>query len=536
MEFLAADALEGRETGTPGAALAANWVAYRFRRLGLQPVGPSFLQSFPAEPIHLDAERCAFSFPSPEGKTLRFSPGPDLQAHPGAPPGTAQGPLVFAGYGISAPEYDYDDLDGLDLQGAIALVFRWEPRAGDAEARFAGLTLTEHARLAHKVAELTQRGARAVLVASPPGWTQHEEAPGKLWWPADSQLFHQVMPLIRAQADPLDLAKTNFSPTDVSNQFFSVLQAQGPLQSSVPVVFLGQDLLRSLFAAVGQDPTAWVQEVDMAGAGNGFPLGIQAELQVHWQAPRRLGRNVVALLPGSDPAVANEIVLVSAHYDHVGQSTAGEIWNGADDNASGIAGLLAIAESLAQDPPRRPVLFLATDAEELGLLGAAHFLAGKLGAASNLDKVVRPCAALNLDMIGRSRNGEIQILGSHSSPEFARILETALEGLGLHPDLENEEFFERSDQAVFYRAGIPVLFLNTGEHPDYHTPQDTADRLHYSAMSAITVLARRLTQQLANAAAPPPFEDGYARLVPIFGRSPRPILAWSVKFEDRLDF
>ncbi len=527
LQHLSADAMEGRSTGSPGAHRAADWIVERYKTLGLQPLNGSYRQAFPAEPRRLDLEGCKLQV----GDSSPWEAGDWFLPHPSSPPGSVEGELVFVGYGLDSPEHSYNDFAGLDLEGKVALLLRWEPQAKDPKSPFDGKRLTPGARLSKKVRECEERGASAVLIAAPPGPAKRREAVGDSYWPNFSKLHQTLMPMLEVQAQLEELSKTNFTPADVADQLFCMLQAQAPLGTSIPVAFVGQPVLETAFSITDITVQEWVQETDRSLTGMGFPTGLPTNLKLQFAPLQREGVNLFAVLPGSDPVLSKEIVVLGAHYDHVGMNEEGEIWNGADDNGSGAVALLALAKSFVQEgAPKRTLLFIHFSGEEIGLLGAAWFLSAAHLPRENITAMV------NMDMIGRSLKGKVHVLGTKSSPIFPPLLQRATRGLDLYPSTESEEFFDRSDQVVFYLAGIPVIFFNTDEHEDYHTPRDTWERIHYPEMAAITTLARRISKDLANITKRPIFTDGYHRLRAVFGKRPKLLAPWPVPFEQRLDY
>ena len=530
----------GRATGTFEAGVAARWIEARFRRMGLVPVDGSYLHEFPAEPLRIDADASSLVLrPSDgDGEARSFRPGDGFLPHPSAPPGSVEGELVFAGYGIESAEFEYDDLFGLDLTGKVVLLFRLEPQAEDRESRFLGRRMTAEASLARKVKRCQERGAVAVLAASPPGVLSTDECPGAPFWPAYSAFFERLVPMLQIQADSTELADTNFTPADAAEQLFCMLQSSSPLGARIPVAYVSRAFVNAAFAAVGADPLAWVRETDISGAGDGFETPLTVKIAILHEEARRPGYNVVGVLPGSDPQLREEYIVVGAHYDHVGRNEEGVIWNGADDNGSGTVAMLALAESFARarsagqpgGAPRRSLAFVAFSGEEIGLLGSAWFL------ARDRIPVESTAAMVNLDMVGRALNGTVHVIGTKSAAILPKIVERSARDLELRYDFEGEEFFDRSDQVGFYYQRIPIVFFNTDEHEDYHRPSDVWDRIDYATASRITILARRVIQSLADLSKPPSFEDGYRRLQSSFGQSPRLTVPWPVPFEERLDF
>lgn len=257
-----------------------------------------------------------------------------------------------------------------------------------------------------------------------------------------------------------------------------------------------------------------------------------AELDLRVSPVESFTSNVLAALPGGDPALAREIVVVGAHYDHLGMGGSGSlepepgaIHNGADDNASGVATLLESARILTRGPrPDRTVMFMAFAAEEMGLLGSAHYVHHP---AVPLERTV---AMINLDMVGRLRDGKLQVLGSGTAQEFPAILERHGRQLGFELSL-SPDGYGPSDQTSFYAAGVPVLHFFTGTHEDYHRPSDDWEKINAEGLARIAELVARVVREIASAPArptyvaqaPPAARDGgegygaYLGTIPDFG-------------------
>jgi Zn-dependent M28 family amino/carboxypeptidase len=231
-------------------------------------------------------------------------------------------------------------------------------------------------------------------------------------------------------------------------------------------------------------------------------------------------RNVIGVLEGSDAKLKDEFVVVTGHYDHVGQKDQ-FIYHGADDNASATAAVIAIAEAFVASPvkPKRSIAFLVFEAEEDGLLGAFHYVNNPIVP---LDKTV---AVLNMDMIGRDEDSptwntraadnrnSVNVIGTLYNPDLRRVVEAENQSIGLKLDYktdadDREGWFSRSDQYPFAVKGVPMVFFNTGEHPDYHTANDTWDRINYPKIEKITRLVYLATRNLADAAGRPRFVAG----------------------------
>lgn len=232
------------------------------------------------------------------------------------------------------------------------------------------------------------------------------------------------------------------------------------------------------------------------------PAVMRQTFRLHYWQISGTGVNVAGLVPGADPALRGEYVVVGAHYDHIGNLASlsldperSGVRPGADDNASGTAALLELARRLARRPARRSVLFVAFDAEELGLLGSAHFVADP---PLPLDSAI---AMLNLDMVGRLRRGRITIEGAAANPAWARVLEAANGDLGL--DLRTKPPSSDSDQASFDGTGIPAIQFFTDLHPDYHTIGDRVERLNQWGMLRVVELAERVLREIGRTAGKP---------------------------------
>ena len=244
-------------------------------------------------------------------------------------------------------------------------------------------------------------------------------------------------------------------------------------------------------------------------------LGLQAAGSDggYFQPFRSGSRNVVAMLPGSDRQLNRQVVVIGAHYDHVGygskrssRGTIGCIHNGADDNASGTAGLLELAEafSMLSQPPRRSILLVAFDAEEQGLLGSKHWIAQP---TVSLDRVI---AMLNMDMIGRLRNDRTTVFGTRSAPGLRRLVSRQNEGLNLSLDFPWSPK-RGADHYPFFQRNIPVLFWHTGLHADYHTPRDDARLLDSGGMSRVVRLVFSVAYELADNGRAPAFREAAKR-------------------------
>ena len=432
VHYLASGALEGRFSGSEGATVAAAFIADRFRDLGLKPSGDG---GTPYEHFSFIAR----VHPGP-GNALSF----DVQGGPRiakveeefrplafSSSGSASGEVVFAGYGIHAPDLAYDVYAGLDVKGKVVLVLRYSPDGDDPASRF-----QPHMALRRKASEARALGAAAVLVATGPVGAK-ETAPVKISFDASF-------------AD-----------------------------SGLPVLGISTPLAEALFAGHGFNLAELQQRMNERKEPASRPLGVRADLAAAVVQERADAVNVLALLPGADPALAGEVVVVGAHYDHLGYGGDGSgslaigvraIHPGADDNASGTAGMLEIARRLASHPPARSVLFAAFAGEEEGLLGSKFFV-------EHLPASLTRCVGVfNLDMEGVGRGA--YVAGGKNHPDLFKLLEQARDalepGITLKAGLSEGEV--RADHGPFQAAGIPAVSLfgnGASPHHGYHTDEDT---------------------------------------------------------------
>ncbi|HXE57283.1 MAG TPA: M20/M25/M40 family metallo-hydrolase [Gemmatimonadales bacterium] len=421
LEFLADDLLEGRAPATRGGELAAKYIAAQFRRLGLEPAGDSGY--FHRVPIITHTPSPALSV---GGTALRYRDHYVLWSMRDEEVVGARGELVFVGYGIVAPEYRWNDYAGVDVKGKIVVVLVNDPGLRDSTI-FKGRILTYYGRWTYKIEEAARQGAAGIL------------------------LVHTT----ESATYPWSTVTGSWTGEQV--------RLERPATSLVVAGWITDSVAGELFRRAGQD-FARVAGVAATREFRAVPLGLEAEARVQSVLRRSETFNVVARLPGRGP-LAGEAVLVGGHYDHLGLGDpvdGDSIYNGAEDNASGTAAVLAAAEAFVRSGvmPRRSVLFMAFAAEESGLLGAEAFAArptvplAKLAAVFNMDV---------MNLYGRTR--DISALGADQSTLgalFARA--AAAEGLRVSEseDALIKGSFFRSDHFPFVKAGVPALSLEAG--------------------------------------------------------------------------
>lgn len=427
LRFLSHSLLEGRAPGTRGGILAMEYIAAQLQRIGAEPVGGAYTQPVPM--VGMDPNP-RLELATPAG--LRHPAyGDDYVLETGVPrPEVAVGAeLVFVGYGITAPEYEWDDYAGVDVRGKVLLMRVNDPGTEATPGFFGGKALTYYGRWTYKYEEASRRGAAGALLV------HTAESAGYGW----------------------NVVKTS----NTGEQFDLSGEPEFPLQVRG---WISESAIRDSLAAAGHDLDALIR----ASESRDFQpvdTGIRVRARVDTALRDVSTANVVGYLPGSDSARAQEPVIVSAHYDHLGMRTGDDgerrIYHGAYDNASGVALLLAVVEALARAPmrPPRPFLFVSTTAEESGLLGAEWY------SRHPLFPLATTAAVLNVDGANPwGRTEDIAPLGTDRSALGAMVHAAAeAEGMVVAPEQHPEQgMFFRQDHFPFARAGVPALAMDHG--------------------------------------------------------------------------
>jgi hypothetical protein len=484
LEVLASAPLEGRASLTPGAEAAAKFIAGELARSGLRPAnGDSWLQPFDLQRLRLDRERSMVAVRR-AGDEARFVPAAVAFPDPAARIDLTLD-VVFAGYGITAPEFGYDDYAGVDVRGKAVLVFDHEPREYDPNAPFHGAGFTLHANGWQKTMTAQRHGAAALLVVTEPV-NAHRTAPRT---PG------------RANAPPQALV-------------------HGELR--IPRITIPLDAAVALLKGTGQTPADLQRGIDdgMRPASRPLPdVTVRVEA-VNDGGPVQMSWNVAGLLPGSDPRLGDETILVTSHYDHLGVQN-GVLYPGANDNGSGTVAMLEAARLLAGARLARSVLFVSFGSEEQLMLGSYHYVARPLRPLSTTR------AVLNLDMIGRGeahtpesmgayditagRSDQLNMVGAVYSPDLASLLRreaAGAAGLTLSDKFDRDSSMRalfRCDHLPFLQKGIPAIWLFGGFHPGYHEPVDTVDRIDFDKLARAVRLTVDAVRALASTTATPRF-------------------------------
>ncbi len=487
--FLASDECEGRGVGTKGIDKAAAYVAQEFQKSGLKPGGPkgSYYQpfSFSFGAAKLGSPN-AVSLRGPLGQQIDLTQGVHFEVMGLSGKGKVTAPVVFAGYGISAGDVHFDEYKGLDVAGKVVILIRRTPRYDNKDLPFAGPARDDHGSFQRKSALAEINKAAAVLFIQ----DQTEAAQGDKLLPFD---------FIRG------------------------------LSTSLPFVHVRRAVVEAMLpASLGSSLRDIERAIDRDLQPRGAQLkGWTATIQTQVTRPLTPAKNVIGVLEGSGP-LAQETVVVGAHYDHLGYGGFGsrtkepnkkQIHHGADDNGSGTTSLLELTRRFGAIPNRqgRRLVFIAFSGEEMGLHGSRYYC-NKEPLFSLADTV----AMVNLDMVGRLRPDEkakldrLYIEGTGTAKEFDKLVDKLNANPGFHL-VKKPGGTGPSDHDSFCRKKIPVIFFWTGYHPDYHLPSDVAEKINVPGMRRIADMAERTIGHLTTVTPRPE----YVQVASSFSPTPR---------------
>lgn len=494
VRFLASDELTGRGVDTPGIKLARDYIAREFASYGLRPGGDNntYFQSFEAATGVTIKQPTAMALGGDAPLALNEQWTPlGLSAS-----GSVAADLVFAGYGITAKDYGYDDYAGIDVKGKIVLLLRYEPPPKNDKSPFRQHPdYSTYAALRAKANNARDHGAAGLVLVdlyqSGDGRKELISTSSSLWRGGEGLVAAQVR----------------------------------------------RGLIEGWLETRGISLKALKEKIDREEKPASMALpGAQIALQVTLEEVRQRTENVVGILPGADSALKEQNIVIGAHYDHLGfghfgtldSSAEGQIHHGADDNGSGTAALLRLAETLARSAtrPARTIVFAAFSGEELGLVGSRHYVnQPPIPLASTT-------AMLNLDMVGRLRDSRVTVFGTRSAQQLSAMV--LQEGRNLGLEITESDGVGRSDHMSFYNKKIPALHFFTGNHSDYHRPSDTWEKLNIDGIARVVELVSATAQRIALTKEPvnfvslpsrPPGDDGrpgqgygaYLGSIPDFG-------------------
>jgi hypothetical protein len=463
---LASTEFEGREAGTAGERRAGDYIAKELARIGARPLPGRNGMFVPFSFTAGSRDGGSRLSVGAGGAARAFAGASDVVAMSFSDDGEISGEVVFAGYGIVVPESQtlgYDSYAGLDIKDKVALVLRYFPEDADQATR---AILARYSDLRYKAMAARQRGAKGILVVTGP-------------------------------------ASPN-AGTTIPMTFDTALAGSGISAASISA--------RVAQAILGDRSLAGLQKALDGGNPHvpGVATGTTVQMKTAVIREKHEGRNVVAYLPATEPVTGVERpwVAIGAHYDHLGLGTggnslatreqAGQPHVGADDNASGTAAVLLIAEELSKRPRQRHVLIGLWSAEEIGLIGSNAFLANGAVAASDL------AAYLNFDMVGRMVENRLAVQATGTSPSWASLLEQVNVAAGFDLALQPDPY-QPTDVSNFNQAGVPSLSFTTGAHTDYHKPSDTADKINYEDLERVARMAVAIVSRVAGTPEPPAF-------------------------------
>lgn len=452
LETLASDTFEGRQPGTPGGEKAVDYLVQKLESLGIQGLGRGgHKQAFT---IFTKMEKVGENFLQVEGeKSPKFQPlsmsmTGDLKDKE----------LVFVGYGISIPKNDpklkYDDYEGLDVKGKVVVVMSGDPAIGNPDSKFRDPDYVSYRTLFYKAKNAATQGAAGLVYVQDP------------------------LSLTRSEEDPF------FDEREGGGDRIDVVAGQ--VRIDFIDQYLGEKSLKELQVEIrdNQSPSS-------------FELKKKVSLSVRLEKKTGRVNNVLAYLPGTDEELKKEIIVIGAHMDHLGYggpSSLGDrriraIHNGADDNASGTALVMDLLNELKDKNLKRSVIAVFFNAEEMGLLGSAHFVSSWARYEGTYGKIK---AMLNFDMVGRFKK-TVQVMATDSAKEWEDVLKN-ITPVDEHPFELTKQSVGSSDHASFAGAEIPVLFFTTGGHDDYHRPTDDSHYIDYNSIQKTVYYARDLIQ------------------------------------------
>lgn len=461
VRYLSSDELEGRFPGTDGNFKAAKFIENKFNEFGLKPLNNNYRQNFSFPIKYNISEKTTIIWnklierpgvPKEMWKTIpkKWNLGKDFQPLAISDNGTVSGEIAFVGYGITAKEINYDDYEGVDVKGKIVIILSDSAEGQPKDERF-----IPYSKLSYKAMNAREHGAIGAIFVK----VQSDSA--NVFYPLKVSSMVKNSHLIIVQANRTEIAK--FFPS-----FANLYPVEMELQKTKkPKSFILPN-------------TSVTITVEMTKEYVDVP-------------------NIFGIIPGTDTVLSNEYIVIGAHFDHLGWGTENSLYrgknpqihNGADDNASGVSAILYLSEKIAQNPLRRSVIVIAFNGEEEGLLGSSYFIHNP---PINLEKIT---LMINFDMVGRLRENKLYIFGTGSSTTFDHVIDSValLDSLIL---TKGTEGYGPSDHSSFYSAKIPVLFLFTGAHSDYHLPNDDFEKVNCDGIIKVADYAFKILQRYGN--------------------------------------
>lgn len=460
IKYLASDELEGRFPGTDGIAKARDYIAEQFKNTGLKSFSGDYLQKLnvtigyklgEGNEVYFDVIIPKPGVPLDKVKPIKkpWEVGKDWLPLSFSENSQISAPMVFCGFGITAKELNYDDYEGIDVKNKVAIILSNSPDKDKEDGRFANY-LSYH----YKIRNAREKGAIGVIIVKIQGDSAN------VFVPLERDRFAQNSGLVAIQANRTRIAEyfpgNSLYPTELE-----IYRTQKPKSFEIPNATIN--------------------------------------IKVNLEENKVPSENVVGWVEGIDPQLKNEYIVVGAHYDHLGwggptsnyKGKKPMIHNGADDNASGVAALIELAKVIAQNPPKRSVVFVSFTGEELGLLGSNYFVNN---SPIDLNKV---SLMINLDMVGRLKNNILYAIGTGSAEQLDGIISE----LDMNDSLsitKSESPIGSSDQTSFYIKQVPSIMFFTGVHQDYHRPTDDWDKINYEGMDKVVNFISKLIYEVGN--------------------------------------
>jgi len=459
IKYLASDKLEGRYPGSTGGTLAMDYLSKEFQTYGLTPFGDSsYIQPFDMiTDLRLGEENSLVI--SMKDKSTQYKTEKDWMPLSYSSSGKMSGYLMFVGYGITAPDLNYDDYKGMLVEGKIVVIMTNSPTSNSKDNKF-----SSYESIYKKIIRARDNKAAGVIVISDP--TSDDNMP-KLVYSLASK------------------------------------------SSGIPVIKVKREYFENIFKDLKFDLKKVQENIDKNLKPESFALtNYTANVSVSLEQVKARTGNVLGYIEGSDPVLKNEVIVIGGHYDHLGWGGENSLYEGkekkihygADDNASGTTGVLEIAQKFASNKTasKRSILFMCFTGEEEGLIGSAYFTNSKLFGKLNIVSMI------NMDMIGRMENDKLVINGTGTSSDWVKNLD----GINKNYNFTMSyipDGFGPSDQSSFYAKNIPVLFFFTGLHTDYHKPADTYDKINTTGEEKVARYVYDLVYEIANADKKPEF-------------------------------
>ncbi len=476
IKYLASDELGGRQPGTPGMDKAEKFIVDEYKKIGLVPFDDegTFLQGFGVgETKTVNKAETSLVLSGPDSQ-MALELDVDYKPQLGRKNYAADAGLVFVAYGITAEEHNYDDYADIDCEGKVVVMLRMEPQQGDEESVFDGADNSQHAFIRSKIKNARDAGAAGILFVNDsvtaPDSDRDELAPY-------NQFGEQRIPFANVKREVLDkILRT--SP---------VVKGDGTKFSSLNEI--EADIDRNL-ESLSCELEGWTCKFDAKFA-----------------AESTLAKNIIGIIEGEGPN-ADETIVIGGHHDHLGMGAYGsragrrEIHNGADDNATGTAAVMELARRFAArgEKPKRRLVFVCFSAEEMGLLGAEHYVKNPIFPLENT------VAMINFDMIGWLRNKELTVFNWNSAEEFGPVLETSNETFEMSLNLPVSGF-AGSDHLPFFQRKVPVMFFHTGLTDTYHTPEDDFETIDCDGALTVIEYTEAVVDGLANLESRPMFAE-----------------------------